>query len=195
MIELLLLFGIAATLAAVLANVGIWSPRKLWVKLSAVLAAALFLPVAYGAFSELLSRPKPVGIEWAQRAVPLAIVLSSRIIEDKAIYLWLAFDGLQEPRAYALPWSENLARQLHDAQRHAEAEGRSVMMRQPFEQNLDQMERVFYPEPHAAPPPKQVTQGKAPMVFHGIDDGRFSPGQRALSSSRTAPNSIGEGPP
>ncbi len=167
--EMLLLFGCAAALAAALANIGVWSPRRLWVKLSAVVAVAFFLPVTYGAFSELLSRPKPVGIEWAQRTVPEAVVLGSRTIEDKAIYLWLGLKGQQEPRAYALPWSKNLARQLHAAQKEAKAEGRSVMMRQPFERSLDQMERVFYPEPREAPPPKQVSQGEGPLVFQGTD--------------------------
>lgn len=168
--ELLALFAIVAVLAAVLANIGIWSPRRLWVKLSAVVVVALFLPAAYAAFAELLSRPKPVSIEWAQRAVPEAVVLGSSMIEDKAIYLWLGFEGQDEPRAFALPWSENLAKQMRKAQQQAEAEGTKVMVRQPFEKNLDEMERVFYPEPRTPPPPKQVSQSTAPLVFKGTND-------------------------
>ena len=167
--ELVLFFGLAAVLAAALANVGIWSPRRLWVKVCAVVALALFLPVSYGAVSELLSRPKPVAIEWAQRTVPEAVVLGSRIVEDKAIYLWLGLDGLEEPRSYALPWRKNLAQQLHDARRQAEADGRKVMMQQPFTTKTDEAERVFYPEPQPAPPPKQVSQERGPLVFQRTD--------------------------
>jgi len=170
MSELLALFAFAAVLAAILANIGIWSPRRLWVKLSAVIAVALFLPAAYVAFAELLSRPKPVNIEWAQRNVPEAVVLGASMIEDKAIYLWLSFEGRDEPRAYTLPWSENLAKQMRKAQQQAEAEGTKVMVRQPFENNLDEMERVFYPEPRTPPPPKQVSQSQAPLVFKGANN-------------------------
>ena len=168
--ELLALFGVATVLAAILANIGIWSPRHIWVKLSAVIAVALFLPVAYFALTELLSRPKPVNVEWAQRTVPEAVVLGSNMIEDKAIYLWLGFEGQDEPRAYTLPWSENLAKQMRKAQQEADAEGTSVKMRRPFDENLDKMERVFYPEPRTPPPAKQVSQSQAPLVFQGNND-------------------------
>ena len=168
MSDLFALFGIAAALAAVLANIGIWSPRRLWVKLSAVVAVALFLPASYGAFAELLSRPKPVDIEWAQRTVPEATVIASRMIEDKAIYLWLALDGLEEPRAYQLAWSKKLAKQLRQASQQAEAEGTAVKVRRPFDADMDEMERVFYPEPQPAPPAKQVSDDDTgPLVFKG----------------------------
>ncbi|MGI9407978.1 MAG: hypothetical protein ACR2O4_16500 [Hyphomicrobiaceae bacterium] len=165
--ELLLFFGFAAVLAGVLANIGIWSPHRLWVKLIAVGVLALFLPLSYWAFSELLSRPKPAGIEWAQRAVPEAVVLGSSMIEDKAIYLWLRFAGQGEPRAYVLPWSKKLARQLHKAQQQGAANGRKVMMRKPFGSDLDRMERVFYSEPHSSPPPKLVSTKQGPLIFQG----------------------------
>lgn len=171
MTDLLLLFAASATLAAILANIGIWSARSLWVKLSAIAAIALFLPATYGALAELLSRPKPVSIEWAQRAVPEAVVLGSNMIEDEAIYLWLGFEGQDEPRAYVLPWSDNLARQLHKAQQEADADGQKLKMRKPFEKGLDQMEQVFYPEPRDAPPPKQVSQGEGPVEFQGTTSG------------------------
>ena len=167
--ELLALFGISAVLAAILANIGIWSPRGIWIKLAAVVAVALFLPVTYVSLTELLSRPKPVSIEWAQRAVPEATVLGSSMVEDQAIYLWLGFAGQDEPRAYTLPWNENLAKQLHKAQQEADAEGTSVKVRQPFDGSIDQMERVFYAEPQTPPPAKQVSQEQGALVFKGSD--------------------------
>ena len=77
--------------------------------------------------------------------------------------------GLDEPRAYALPWNRKLAKQLRQAQQQAEAEGTKVMVRQPFDGDINQMERVFYPEPRPAPPAKQVPQDEGPLVFKGSD--------------------------
>ena len=169
MSEVLLFFGLAVALASILANIGIWSPRKLWVKVAAVAVVALFLPLSYASLSELLSRPKPVNVEWAQRAVPEAIVLGARMVEDEAIYLWLGFEGQQEPRSYSLPWDQESAKQLHEAQRKAEAEGTQVKVHKPFELTLDELERKFYAEPHQAPPPKQAADSGA-MQFQGSSD-------------------------
>lgn len=168
--ELFLLIGAAVALAAVLANIGIWSPRRLWVKLTAVIVVALFAPVAYGGFAELLGKPKPVTFEWANRNAKEAEVLGSKLIENEAIYLWLALPGVAEPLAYVLPWSDKLARQLHKAGQEAEAKGQKVAMRKPFENSLDQMQQVFYPKAHQAPPPKQVAQDDGPLVFRGTVD-------------------------
>ena len=166
MTELLALFCVIAVIAAALANIGIWSPRALWVKLTAVSLFALFLPAAYLAFAELMSRPKPVSIEWANRAVPNAMVLGSRMIEDKAIYIWLGIEGMDEPRAYALPWNQELAKQLHKAQREAQSGGGELMMRKPFEPKQKSVgEPVFYPSPRKAPPPKPTAQTQKPFAF------------------------------
>ena len=107
--RLLLLFIVAGALVALLANIAVWAPRKLRLKVTALITTALFLPTAYVTLSDLMSRPKPVAIEWLERTLPEATVLSAQLREDVAIYLWLAMEGVEEPRAYALPWSEPLA--------------------------------------------------------------------------------------
>jgi hypothetical protein len=163
---LVLLACAAAALAAVLANIGIWSPRKLWVKLSAVTAVALFLPITYFALTELLSHPKPMTLEWAQRSLPQANVISAQMIEDKAIYLWLGFEGEEQPRSYSLPWTRNMAEQLQEAQREAEANGTGVMVSMPFELTMDSLEKKFYAAPQKSPPPKEAPGG-GPLVFKG----------------------------
>ncbi len=162
--RLLLFFGVAVALAAVLANISIWTPRRVWIKVTALTVSALFLPAAYLSLSDLLSRPKPVAIEWAQRELPEAAVLSAKMEEDVAIYLWLAIDGLDEPRAYRLPWSQQLAQQLQDAQRSAQQQGTGVRMRKPFETSLDDREQVFYAPPQQMPPEKQRPTG-SPLIF------------------------------
>jgi hypothetical protein len=156
MSELTALFAVLGGLAFILANIAIWAPRKLRVKLGALITAAVFLPATYLSLSEMLSRPKPVETEWFRRTVAEATVISSQMREGKAIYIWLGIDGTDEPRAYALPWSEDVARQLHGAQRNAEENGSRVRMRLPFERSLDQRERVFYAAPQSPPPEKQA---------------------------------------
>ncbi len=155
MSELTALFAGLGGLAFVLANITIWSPRKLRVRLGALVTAAVFLPAAYVSLTEMLSRPKPVGNEWIRREMAEATVLGSQMQEGRAIYVWLAMEGVDEPRAYELPWDEKVARQLHGARRNAEADGTRVKMRLPFEQSLDRRERLFYAAPQPPAPEKQ----------------------------------------
>lgn len=164
MSELSALFAVLGGLAFILANVAVWAPRRLRVKLGALITAAVFLPMTYFSLSEMLGRPKPVATEWLRGALAEATVLGSQMQEDKAIYLWLALEGTAEPRAYALPWSEKLARQLHGARRSAEASGTRVKMRLPFENSLDRRDRVFYAAPRSPPPEKQ-TPVENPLNF------------------------------
>ena len=155
MTELTAVFAVLGGLAFVLANIAIWSPRRLWVKMGALATAAIFLPATYMSLSEMLSRPKPVGSEWARRELAEATVISSQMVEGQAIFLWLSIEGIGEPRSYALPWDEKVARQLQGARRNAEARGTKVKMRNPFEPSSDERERVFYAAPQLPPPEKQ----------------------------------------
>ncbi len=156
MTELTALFAALGGLAFILANIAVWSPRKLRVKVSALAAAAIFLPASYLSLSEMLGRPKPVETEWFRRAASEATVVGSQMQKGKAIYVWLSIEGIDEPRAYALPWSEGLARQLHGARRASNSNGSPVRMRLPFERSLDRQERMFYASPRPPPPVKQV---------------------------------------
>ncbi len=149
------LFGSLILLAALLANISFWSARKFWPKLAAVIVTAAFLPTAYASVTDLLSRPKPIGLEWSEDIVKEADVLAARIDEGEGIYLWLQVTHVQEPRAYVLPWDEKLARQLHKALNKAEEQGADLRMRMPFKLSLDTEEPRFYAAPQEALPSKQ----------------------------------------
>lgn len=165
MSDLTYLFAIAGALAAVLASISIWSRRALAVKVLALTATVLFLPAAYASLTQLLGRPKPVTLEWVHRAADDATVISTQLVEGKGIYLWLRLPDVEEPMSYALPWSEQLARQLHGAQRQAQRNGTNVKSRKPFAKRSDESETVFYAEPQPEPPAKQAAQSPAPLVF------------------------------
>ena len=96
----------AAILAAVLATIGIWAPRRAWIKAGAVAVTVLFLPLGYLGLADLLGKPKPWALELGGRDMEVASVVSSVMRENVAIYVWLQIPGIAEPRAYALPWSE-----------------------------------------------------------------------------------------
>jgi len=161
------LFIVAAVLLCILATHSIWSPRRLRVKLSALFTTLLFLPLAYGAMVHLLSKPKPVHLEWWQANAAEAAVLGSSMREGQGIYLWLQMGDLVEPRSYVLPWDQELAQQLQDALREAEENGSGVQMRLPFEPSLDNREPRFYALPQPAFPPKDRESGPAPQMFSG----------------------------
>lgn len=166
--SLIYLFAVLVVLGGVLAAISIWSPVRLWFKISALIATGALFGVGYLGFSELLSRPKPMNWEWAMRSVPEAEVLGAETREGEAIFLWLEMRGASEPRAYALPWSTEAAKQLQAAMREAEERDNRVMMREPFRRDGLQVrdEPVFYAQPQAAPDPKPKNTAR-PLVFNG----------------------------
>ena len=161
MTDLTQLFMVAALLTGFMTSISVWAPRRLLVKLTAFGAAMLFLPVAYAGLLDLLSKPKPVALEWWLQRAEAATVLGSSIREDQGIYLWLQFDGVPEPRSYVLPWNRQLAEQLQTAQREAQENQGALQMRLPFESSLDDDEPRFYAQPQPAPPPKDLPEGPA----------------------------------
>ena len=152
------LFVVAAALAATLGLIGIAAPRRLAIKVTALATAVLFLPVAYASLVALLSKPKPVDLEWVLSDTTEAEVVASRLVEDRGIYLWLLLPDVFEPRAYVLPWDRTSAEQLQQALRQAEQQGSAVQMRLPFEPSLEDREPKFYALPQPALPPKDLVQ-------------------------------------
>jgi methionine-rich copper-binding protein CopC len=166
MTELFHLFAASAALAASLAAISVWSHRKLWAKLAAVLATALFIPTIYLSYSDLLSRPKPASLEWWNRDASEATVVSAKLREGEAIYLWIEMADADEPRAYKLPWHQELAKQLYGAQREAEAMGTKVRMRSPFKDQTEEQEAVFYALPQPPLPSKHVDSASDQFFQH-----------------------------
>ncbi len=149
------LFVVSVGLITALAAVSIWSPRPLWVKVGALTIAALLLPAAYVSLVELLSRPKPIALEWGRGDLSKAVVLHADWQEGESIYLWLRVPGIDDPRAYVLPWNQKQAEQLFAAQREAEARRTEVHVERPFGRGEEESQQpVFYAVPQPAPPPK-----------------------------------------
>ncbi len=162
--DLVPLFVIALGLAAGLATITIWAPRRLAIKIGAFAITVLFVPLAYAGFANLLSKPKPVDLEWAHRNATEATVLAATLRENEAIFLWLQLEDVAEPRAYVMPWDRQMAEQLQDALREAEANRSGLRMRFPFEQSLDEREPKFYTPPPPMRPPKDGG-GDGPMMY------------------------------
>jgi hypothetical protein len=125
-------FIAVAGIAAALAGLAIWAPRRLAVRAIAVLTTALLLPVAYLQFAELLSRPKPMTFEWYERTTARADLISVSLHEGKAIYLWLRLEGSDVPRSYVVPWNLKIAEQLEDAVDEAIRRGSTIVLKKPF---------------------------------------------------------------
>lgn len=166
MTELFLLFAASSALAAVLATISIWSHRRLMAKIAALVATALFIPTVYLTYGDLLSRPKPAGLEWWHHNAAEATVVGSRLREGEAIYLWIELPDIDEPRAYRMPWIQEIAKQLYGAQREAEANGTKVRMRLPFKNRTDDEEPVFYAPPQPPLPPKRAEQSSSRFFQH-----------------------------
>ena len=163
--ELLPFFAGITVLAGILGSISIWTPRKVWMKCTALCTLSFFLPVAYFTMTDLLSRPKPADLEWLHRQMNQAQVLGTRMKEGEAIYVWLQMEGVREPRAYVLPWDKQLAKQMHGAKREAESKGQPLMMGKPFQPSLEQRDKKFYTAPQPKLPPKSPEETNQPMEF------------------------------
>lgn len=163
--DLLYLFGAAVLVASVLSSISIWAPRRVMVRASAFGLAMLFVPLCYASLASLLSKPKPVSLEWIRSNTAEAAVLGSTLREGEAIYIWLQVPGVDEPRAYTLPWNREVAQQLQEARRKAEQQGTGLGMRLPFEHSWDKQEPKFYPLPQPALPPKDLPDDAPPQTL------------------------------
>lgn len=166
---LIAIYACVAVSALALAAIAIAAPRRLAPRVGALAAAALLLGSGYFGLADLLSRPKPVRLAWAERAAQDAVVLASAYAEGKAIYLWLKLPNDDEPRAYSLPWSTAEAESLDQAKREATTNGRAgfVRVRQPFGEagSGDQVEQLmFYAPAQPAPPPKSGSSSSRPSA-------------------------------
>ena len=155
--SLMYLYAALVVGTAALASIAIGGPRRLPLKVAAVGLTAFLFGVGYASEIELLGRPKPASLEWASATVPEATVIASEIMEDEAIYLWLALEGEAEPRAYRLPWNLSAAVQLQQARRQAETTGTGVRMRHPFRDRGDSDESLFYADPQPVLPGKPTS--------------------------------------
>ncbi|MGI9510205.1 MAG: hypothetical protein ACR2QJ_12760 [Geminicoccaceae bacterium] len=171
MIELSYLFMVTVALAGLLSMISIWSRHRSWIRVGALAVAFLFLPLAYASYASLLSKPKPVALEWWLGKADEATVLSSSIQEEVGIFLWLQIAEVAEPRAYVLPWSRDLAEQLQAAMREAEEQNGQLQMRLPFEPSLDEEKPKFYAMPQPAMPPKDLNR-PAPEIYQQAKRGQ-----------------------
>ena len=159
--ETLSLFFLAMVgIAALLATIAVWAPRRPTTRFLAVAVLALFVPVVYVGVVDLLSRPKPLQHEWFKRHVDEATVLGVSFDEGRAIYLWLQLDSAVEPRFYVLPWQTELAQRLEDLideaiQGRALVRIRNLFTRKSFEDMGDINARIVPPAslPLKKPPP------------------------------------------
>lgn len=164
MTDLTPLFAVTVLLAVALAMICVWSPRRLALKAGALALAFALMGTTYGAMLDLLSRPKPVRFEWLRDVAGEATVLGNSMVEDEAIYVWLQLDGVDEPRAYRLPWDRDTAEQLQAAARSAAEQQTALRMRMPFEQSLDDRKPRFYALPQPVMPPKDAARPPALRV-------------------------------
>lgn len=162
----LLFAGMAIVLGA-LCTIVLYAPRRRRVKVGALALAGCALAISYVAYSDLLSRPKPVGLEVVFRGAEEAKIIAAQIEEGRAIYLWLALSQANEPRAYELPYNQETAKALRKALEEAEENGTGARMRLPFEPSLDSRDSPqFYAPPQPQLPLKPLPPGNAtPFEF------------------------------
>lgn len=148
------IFVVIVVLATGLALLAVRGNLSIRSRAGALVLSALLMVSGYTGLTELMSRPKPVSLEWVRGQDGPLKVAASHLRENEAIYLWVIFKGESEPRAYRLPWNLEMAKQLREAQRRAAGRKSDVMMKSLTARTPNPSDRVFYAPPRPAPPPK-----------------------------------------
>jgi hypothetical protein len=162
------LYAAALAVAAILAAIAIAAPRRLAVRLAAVILTGVFLPLAYVSLTTLLSRPKPVDFAWFERNAERAQLIGLRLDEGNAIYLWLHVDGEETPGFYVLPWRQREAEYLQDTYDAAVKQRGTVIVKKPFSKRSMEEKGGRSLEIIAPPSPPQ----KLPQVPPRVPDPR-----------------------
>jgi len=150
------LYALAVVSVLGLTLVAAGSPQRLWLRAGALTLAGVLLATSFGALAELLGRSKPTTLEWMRAQQDEATVIAHQMREGEAIFVWLQLETEDDPRAYALPWDEKKARELHEATRAAKKSGTKVRMHRPFIHSTIRTQPIFHAEPQAAAPEKEV---------------------------------------
>lgn len=121
-----------------------------WVSVALFLSLLLSVPeMILGS----LGNPKPL---WAGCGLTKeSTVLGYSLVEGRAIYLWIDTDSA--PLSCQLPWSEQQAAQINDADQRAHALGvpLKIKMQPPQAGTKDDEKPMAYPAPQPALPLKQ----------------------------------------
>lgn len=161
------LFIAIVVLAAILASIAAWAPRRTWVRVGALFVTLAIVPIAFFQVTELLSRPKPANYEWLRRNVDKVTVLSASFDERRAIYLWVRLEGDTQPRYYSLPWSTKLAETLQDTLEEAVQQHGDVVLRHFFSrQALDDYGDLNVEIVPPPVPPQKPPYSSPPRVFN-----------------------------
>lgn len=138
------------TFAAVITAIGgfiIWG-RRSW--LTPVFLAAIYVIILIGGASALgLPKPYWLGLPSTQDVEVIAATWD----EGHAIWVWVREPGASGPRAFALPWSEKQAGELHEKLEQEKKDGVQVRMKLPLGWSPD-VPYMPYAAPQQPLPPK-----------------------------------------
>lgn len=152
--------GLAA-IVALLAFLTIWSRRDTWARPAAVLILLGSIPILAFAYVQSMGFHRPVSLDWFMGKRDLH-VLAVKLMQDKAIWLYVDDPERDEPKPLSLPWDDQIAdkiAKLQDGSRQENGDGSFVYRFDPsLDVHADQMQPLPQPKampPKEAPPPAQ----------------------------------------
>lgn len=151
-IAILGLFAAAAWLAA-------WSRRDTWGRPAAVVLFLGGVPAVVGFGIESLGWHKPLSLAWDLKPGDHR-VLAVKMVQDRAIYLYIDDPARIEPRPVILPWSNDAANRIQKLQDGAGPDDHGQFMMH-YEPSLDVHGPQFHPlpQPPMLPPKPQQDPG------------------------------------
>jgi hypothetical protein len=159
-----LALGVVALFAAA-AWLAIWSRRDTWARPAAVALFVAALPTIGLAAIESLGWHRPIELVWDLEEGDYR-VLAAKLVQDKAIYIYVDDETRVEPRPLVLPWDNDTANAIQRALDGAPAgsEGEFMMS---YEPSINMSEQQFHPAPQEPAPPPKVAPRPGLNQEHG----------------------------
>lgn len=150
---------------AMLAHLAIWSRRGTWARPAAIVLFIVGLPLIAAAGVQSLGLHRPMNLAWELGKGEYR-VLAAKLVQDKAIYLYLDTPDRIEPWPLALPWDNDTANRIQKLQDGAEGQGESAgnggQFEMRYDPSLDTNPLQFHPLPQPAIMPPKPRQQVAP---------------------------------
>tara|TARA_Y100001954_G_C15352805_1_gene380126 strand:- start:7 stop:549 length:543 start_codon:yes stop_codon:yes gene_type:complete len=152
-------FFVITILIASIVSISFWSRKKVKIKVLTLFFGAISFIFLYGTLLEILSRPKPKGLELLNRYANELTLLHVNWVEGEAIYLLVQLDNSVEPRLYKFPWNAAQAQEFDEVLSEGRENGQEVKIANPFySSNTEERDTITYVAPVKPLPPKTAPE-------------------------------------
>jgi len=162
--------AIAAIFALGLAMITIWSRRRVWIRVAALVMTCGLILSFWHAFAVLQGKPRVMNVEDFRKEKVCAVIPYGKIKNNVGVYMIVLSKDSPRPEYIFVEWNRKFAMAFQDARRMAKQkpvvfggekcpQSKQKPAASDEEKEADEIDRefLFYPEPIEEDPPKSIS--------------------------------------